>query len=105
MAPMFYAFPEDSLCASDAAADQFMFGPSVLVAPIYTNCSANFSCTSRYVYLPTLPHGETWTNVFTSQSTLGGVNISIDGERDTFPLFTRGVHPQQIFKLSSDGSQ
>ena len=78
-----------------------MFGPSILVAPIYTNCSANFSCTSRHVYLPALPAGETWTNVFTNQTAGGGStaqNVSVSGERDTFPLFTRGVAPASIFQ-------
>ena len=80
-------------CASDAAADQYMFGPSILVAPIYTNCSANYSCTARRVYLPALPRGESWTNVFTNQSAGGSTaqNLSVAGERDTFPLFTRGA--------------
>lgn len=77
-----------------------MFGPSILVAPIYANCSANFSCTARHVYLPALPAGESWTNVFTNQTAGGSTaqNVSVSGERDTFPLFTRGLAPASIFQ-------
>jgi alpha-D-xyloside xylohydrolase len=101
MRSMFYDFPMDPNCTTDAISDQYMFGPSVLVAPIYTNCSANFSCTERNVYLPALPKGEVWMHVFTNATVSGsqtGQHISVSGERDTFPLFTRGVVPGVIFR-------
>eukprot|EP00040_Diaphanoeca_grandis_P027082 m.153121 g.153121 ORF g.153121 m.153121 type:complete len:789 (-) comp30831_c0_seq1:646-3012(-) len=96
MRPMFYAFPDDPICSTPAASDQYMFGPSVLVAPIYQLCSANFSCTSRRVYLPLLTHNLKWTNIWTSESTRGGINITVAGSRDTFPVFTN-VDPSAIF--------
>lgn len=77
-----------------------MFGASVLVAPIYTTCSANFSCTSRPVYFPALPPGQAWVNVFTNASLNAshtGQNLTIEGARGTFPLFTKGVAPSSIF--------
>ena len=91
MRPMFYDFPTDRACATPAAGDQYMFGPRVLVAPITANCTADgLSCTSRHVYLPPLPGGEVWTNVFTNRTAAGGSNASVAGPRDTFPLFVRG---------------
>ena len=44
--------------------------------------------------------GEAWIDVFTRQRIPGGVNITVDGhdDRDTFPLFTRNVDPDTIFK-------
>ena len=96
MAPMFYAFPSDPICSTDAANDQFMFGRSVLVAPIYTSCSANFSCTARHVYLPRLPGGRQWTNVFSNRTIAGPANVTVDSPRDAFPLFT-SVDPSEVF--------
>ena len=73
MRPMFYDFPTDRACATPAAGDQYMFGPRVLVAPITANCTADgLSCTSRHVYLPSLPGGEVWPNVFTHRPAAGG---------------------------------
>ena len=58
-----------------------MFGPRVLVAPITANCTADgLSCTSRHVYLPPLPGGEVWTNVFTNKSVAGGSNAGAGGD-------------------------
>jgi hypothetical protein len=50
-----------------------MFGPDYLVAPVLTKGAA-----SRFVYLPPLPAGFVWKNVFTAvetDSSAGGMNI------------------------------
>ena len=41
-----------------------------------------------------------WTNVFTLANhtvPTGGANITVDGGRDTIPLFARNVAPSDIF--------
>jgi alpha-D-xyloside xylohydrolase len=63
-------------------ADQFMFGPAILVNPIMSA-----GATSRNVYLPS---GATWFNFWTGQTTAaGGQSTSARAPRDTIPLFVR----------------
>ena len=48
--------------------------------------------TSRHVYLPPLPAGTVWTNVFTgviTDTSAGGKNISEATPLDSFPLYKR----------------
>ena len=62
-------------------------GPDYLVAPVLERGAA-----SRWVYLPPLPNGTVWTNVFTGRQTdtsMGGKNISEPTPLDTFPLYRR----------------
>jgi alpha-D-xyloside xylohydrolase len=69
--------------------DQQMFGPDYLVAPVLVQGAA-----SRWVYLPPLPKGSVWKNVFTAVETDtsgGGKNITEATPLDTFPLYKRST--------------
>ena len=62
MRPLFVDFYNDT--ASQTIDDQLMFGPDYLVAPqLYENA------TNRTVYLPPLPRGYAWRNIFTGVPT------------------------------------
>ena len=65
----------------------FRFGPDYLVAPVLVQGAA-----TRSVYLPPLPKGSVWKNVFTSVETdtsSGGKEITEATPLDTFPLYKR----------------
>ena len=68
--------------------DQFMLGARFMVAPVLQE-----NATSRDVYLPPLPKGTVWKNVFTGAETDtsgGGKNISeATVKLDEFPLYKR----------------
>lgn len=61
--------------------DQFMFGPAILVNPVYT-----FKAVSRDVYLP-LTAG--WYDLHTGRFFRGGQTINADAPLSTIPLFVR----------------
>ena len=85
MRPLFYDFFDDP--ASQGIDDQQMFGPDYLVAPVLQK-----GATSRSVYLPPLPQGTVWKNVFTGVETAtvgGGKNVTEQTPLDTFPLYKR----------------
>lgn len=77
--PLFYDFPKDAACWE--IEDQYMFGPSLLVAPILYAKQR-----SRTVYLP---KGSKWANIDTGKSYSGGINIECDAPLDTIPVFVR----------------
>lgn len=69
--------------------DQFMFGDSILVAPVLAP-----GCVVRKVYLPRLPHGRSWHRLTTSPnqdaSTIalaGGRWYDVLVTHDSFPVF------------------
>ena len=62
-------------------ADQFMFGPAILVNPV-TAAGA----TSRSVYLPT---GASWYDFWTGASLKGGQTVSAVAPLETMPLYVR----------------
>jgi len=62
-------------------ADEFMFGPSLLVNPV-TQASA----TSRQVYLPS---GPAWYDFWTGASLNGGQSITAPASLETMPLYVR----------------
>jgi hypothetical protein len=85
MRPLFFDFHDDA--ASQNVDDQQMFGPDYLVAPVLQK-----GVSSRPVYLPPLPTGTVWTNVFTgieTDTSAGGKNITELTPLDTFPLYKR----------------
>jgi alpha-D-xyloside xylohydrolase len=61
--------------------DEFMFGPSLLVAPV-TDAGA----TSRRVYLP---QGTDWYDFWTGERTPGGQTVDRAAPLDTMPLYVR----------------
>lgn len=80
MRPLFYDFPGEE--ALYAIGDQYLFGPSIMVAPIVEE-----GCTARSVYLP---KGAIWTEVSTGKSYPGGTSLTVDAPLDSIPLFVRG---------------
>ena len=76
--PLFYDFPEDS--ETWEIEDEFMFGPDVLVAPVYHSGQI-----SREVYLP----DGTWENLFTGEECIGGKTIDAPAPIEYIPVFTR----------------
>jgi alpha-D-xyloside xylohydrolase len=79
MRGMFHEFPGDATCWD--LADQYMFGPDLLVAPVVEP-----HATSRRVYLPS---GATWTDLHTGSECEGGQWLTVDAPVDRIPVFTR----------------
>ena len=80
MRALFMDFPADANVAD--IADEYMFGPAFLVAPITEQ-----GTTSRMVYLPA---GADWYNYWTSERVQGGQTIKVDAPIEVLPLFVRG---------------
>lgn len=59
--------------------DQFMFGPSLMVCPVY-----EYQATSRNVYLP---EGHIWFDYYTDTIYAGGQTIVADAPYERIPLF------------------
>ncbi len=77
MRPLFYDFNDDSMAWN--IEDQYMFGPSMMVAPIlYADMRA------RDVYFPA---GKKWKNIFTGEIFEGGATVSVDAPIDIIPVF------------------
>lgn len=83
MQPMFVAFPDDP--ALWDLADQYMFGPQLLVAPILTE-----GAVSRSVVLP---KGSAWECLWTGRPVPGGARIEAEAPRDRIPVFVRRDAP------------
>ena len=61
--------------------DQFMFGPTLLVNPVYEH-----EATSRSVYLPA---GQGWYNLYNNEYTDGGKTITANAPYERMPLFVK----------------
>jgi alpha-D-xyloside xylohydrolase len=61
--------------------DQYMFGPSLLINPVYT-----YKATSRNVYLPA---GTGWYDFYTGKYEAGGREIAAAAPYEQMPLFVR----------------
>jgi len=61
-------------------ADQFMFGPALLVSPV-----TEAGVTTRSIYLP----AGTWYDFWTGATTTGGSKMSIDAPLSRIPLLVR----------------
>ncbi len=61
--------------------DEYMFGPSILVAPVYT-----YKATSREVYLPS---GAGWYDFYTGKRFEGGQSFNVDAPLERMPLFVK----------------
>ena len=75
--PLFYDHPGDA--AAWNVEDQFMFGPSVLVAPVLYADQRE-----REVYLP---EGKKWKNYWTGEVLEGGKKIAVSAPIEQIPLF------------------
>ena len=70
-------FTEDSVARE--VSDQYMFGPSLMVCPVY-----EYGATSRSVYLP---EGRMWYDYYTDSLYMGGQTIVADAPYERIPLF------------------
>jgi alpha-D-xyloside xylohydrolase len=77
--PMIYEFPQDNNCVN--LADQYMFGPDLLVAPV-----TELHKRKRTVYLPA---GIKWTCYHTGCVHEGGQTITANAPLGIIPLFAR----------------
>jgi alpha-D-xyloside xylohydrolase len=72
-------FPKDTAVRN--MGDEFMFGPALLISPVYTYKERNKS-----LYLPA---GQGWYNLYTGAYTNGGKKITIPAAYDTMPVFVK----------------
>lgn len=75
--PLLFEFPDDPEARS--VADQFLLGPSLLVAPV-----TDPGITSRPVYLPS---GVDWYDFWTGERHEGGQTIQADAPLSRLPIF------------------
>jgi alpha-D-xyloside xylohydrolase len=78
--PLVMDFRTDA--AARDVADQYMFGPAFLVAPVTT-----YKATTRSVYLPATPGG--WYLFWTGAPAAGGATISAPAPYDAMPVYVR----------------
>ena len=71
-------FPEDE--QARAMADEYMFGPALLVAPVL-----EAGATTRTVYLP----AGSWWNFWTNEQLQGGKTVEVSAALETIPVFVR----------------
>lgn len=79
--PMVLAFPNDLAAAHHRY--QYMFGPELLVAPMYQ------PGTHRSVYLPSLEGGRTWMDYWSGAALKGGLEMEVHAPLDRMPIFVR----------------
>ncbi|GAB3227452.1 glycoside hydrolase family 31 protein [Glycomyces halotolerans] len=86
MRGMFYEFPGDRAC--EDLADQYMFGPDVLVAPVVEP-----HATARRLYLP---ESARWTDLHTATEHEGGRWLAVDAPLERIPVFLRDGRPAEL---------
>ena len=79
MRPMAMDFTYDRLTYN--IKDQYMFGPALLVAPVY-----KYGARSRKVYFP---ENSRWYDFYTGEMTEGGRTVDVDAPYGRIPLFVR----------------
>lgn len=72
-------FPKDN--AVKNIADQFMFGPSLLINPVY-----NYKERNKNLYLPA---GQGWYDLYSGKYFTGGQKITVDAPYETMPVFVK----------------
>jgi alpha-D-xyloside xylohydrolase len=80
MRPFVMDFPRDT--AAREIADEYMFGPAFLIAPVTT-----YKARSRAVYLPQTGAG--WYDFWTGAHARGGQTLDTPAPYDSMPLFVR----------------
>jgi len=97
MRALFMDFPNDAHSAN--LADEYMFGPAFLVAPVTEQ-----GATSRDVYLP---EGTDWYNYWTNERLHGGQTVKVSAAIDSIPLFVRAgsILPLGVPILSTNETQ
>jgi len=89
MRSLFFEFPEDEK-AWDIA-DEYMFGPDLLVAPVCVE-----KATSREVYLP---KGATFVLASTGEKYEGGQTVTVNAPIDVLPVFLRDGKQEFLINL------
>jgi alpha-glucosidase len=79
LAPTFFHFPADA--STHAQSGEFMFGPSLLVAPV-----VSAGATTRSVYLPA---GADWIDYHTDARHAGGQTVVLAAPLERLPLLAR----------------
>ncbi|MBD3320490.1 MAG: hypothetical protein GF350_05265, partial [Chitinivibrionales bacterium] len=79
MRPLFFDFPGDQTCYD--IADQFMFGPDIMVAPV-----VEYRARDRRVYFPA---GAGWKNAWSDDVVDGGQWMTVDAPIERAPVFLR----------------
>ena len=79
MRPLWFDFPDDSTAWT--VEDQYLFGPSVLVAPV-----TELGARSRRVYLP---RGARWTEAFSDERSEGGRWTTAEAPIERIPIYLR----------------
>ncbi|MBS1668665.1 MAG: DUF5110 domain-containing protein [Bacteroidetes bacterium] len=72
-------FPDDA--SVNTISDQYMFGPSILVNPVFT-----YQAKSRDLYLPA---GQGWYDFYSGKYFEGGQKINADAPYERIPLFVK----------------
>ncbi|QSB25642.1 TIM-barrel domain-containing protein [Flavobacterium sp. CLA17] len=79
MRPLFMDFAADKKVQN--VSDQFMFGPSFMVCPVY-----KYEARNRNVYFP---EGTNWFDFYTGRYITGGQQLNVDAPYEHIPLFIR----------------
>jgi len=79
MRPLFFDFESDTAC--HGVADQFMFGPDVMVAPVL-----KAGARERTVYLP---RGADWLDAWTGKTHAGGETVTATAPLERIPVYVR----------------
>lgn len=79
MRPLFFDYASDK--AAYEVADQFLFGPDIMIAPIL-----EYRARSREVYIP---EGSQFLDVRTGQEVPGGERITANAEIESIPVYAR----------------
>jgi alpha-D-xyloside xylohydrolase len=79
MRPLWFDFPDDATAWT--IEDEYLFGPSVLVAPV-----TSFGTRSRSVYLP---EGAAWTDAYSHEALRGGQWATVAAPLERLPIFMR----------------
>lgn len=89
MRTLFYEFPTDKKAWE--VDNTYLLGDALLVAPIM-----EYQENQRQVYLPA---DETWIDLWTQKSYLGGQEITIEANLEQIPLFVRAGHKEVVEQL------
>ena len=87
MRPLFFDFSEDKNCW--CIEDAYMFGPDLLIAPVFEE-----GARQRSVYLPA---GCKWTDANTKQVYEGGQTVTVPAPLDIIPVFVREGKEYSIY--------
>ncbi|WP_282053600.1 TIM-barrel domain-containing protein [Maribacter luteus] len=77
MRPLVMDFPLDKKVEN--ISDQFLFGPSIMVSPVY-----EYEARNRDIYFP---KGSDWYDLYTGEAIRGGQTLNVDAPYDRIPLY------------------